>query len=332
MFTDLQPPSRFVFKFVLVIIYIFYEKIANNYRGISCRTRVVLFDTDKSTSFVAVLQYWEWRRRRLTLNATIQILNCGRRRICNTTHQSNSIITHHFTFLCHFWSFFPPFFDFVSMEAKVLKTAPSLHPVRFRSAISRSKYAFAIQNRTPARCSTYCSSMVRCGFRSVQASSVSTRYIFDNPFEESCCLFLWSWLLVILASYLLCFPNSCDVMFNLLTFHEMQKLNFYKISHFHWMVDLQLGDMVIREGFVIWGKRCSLYHASIPLVYEKLFEEAATLLVLHCWMYEVEFANVVWICIFYLVIIRKCRFLDWHPTASKRTLIEGRSFRFQMFF
>lgn len=56
-----------------------------------------------------------------------------------------------------------------------MKTAPSLHPVRFRSAISRSKYAFAIQNRTPARCSTYCSSMVRCGFRSVQASSVSTR-------------------------------------------------------------------------------------------------------------------------------------------------------------
>ncbi|XP_031739202.1 chorismate mutase 1, chloroplastic isoform X2 [Cucumis sativus] len=63
------------------------------------------------------------------------------------------------------------------MEAKVLGISPSLHPVRFRSEISRSSCAFPIQNWTPARCSMYCSSMMRWGFRPFKASSASTRLL-----------------------------------------------------------------------------------------------------------------------------------------------------------
>ncbi|KAL0554997.1 hypothetical protein IC582_008928 [Cucumis melo] len=63
------------------------------------------------------------------------------------------------------------------MEAKLLGISPSLHPVRFRSEVSRSSCAFSIQNRTRSRCSMYRSSMMRWDFPPVKASSASTRLL-----------------------------------------------------------------------------------------------------------------------------------------------------------
>lgn len=94
------------------------------------------------------------------------------------------------------------FFFTASMEAKVFRTPPPLHPVHFPPRISRPRCAFAVQTRMPARCSTYCSGMARFGLGPVRASPDLVRYVNDDPLEESgFCFCLW--LLVALASNLL---------------------------------------------------------------------------------------------------------------------------------
>ncbi|XP_022933948.1 chorismate mutase 1, chloroplastic-like [Cucurbita moschata] len=58
----------------------------------------------------------------------------------------------------------------MEMQAKILRTAPYIHPLRFRSRPRCSLFV----HRMPATSSKYCSSVLRCGLRPVQASSAST--------------------------------------------------------------------------------------------------------------------------------------------------------------